>query len=227
VNNIVLGMSKAGPICKGAFSVCSACDRNHWYCSSWCSGEARRRSLCRASRKYKGTQSGREAQCAAQRKYRASLRRRMGAPLVAAQPDGEASPGDKAAEVTVPVVVARWATASELASTAAGAPLPTDPCLPRQTVDSAGMGTRQIRGGRVLWGDGLFSVSHQSSAFSGTSLSPVPQPMAQEVFRHDKTPSRVCRVCGRLITHIIEGYRFPKRRRPGRKLTYDTSRDQS
>ena len=76
-------------------------------------------------------------------------------------------------------MVFRWSTATEPASTASGVPLPNDPCLPSQTVDSTGMGTRQLFGGRVLRVDSSFSVSPQSSAFSATSLSPVPQPMAR------------------------------------------------
>ena len=194
VCGIVLGMAKACPNCKSSFFLCGSCDRNHWYCSAECSEAARRLSMRRSARKYKTTSSGREVQRAAQAKYRASLRRRARSALDAALSLGAVTP-----------ISTTVASSDEGDAGSAG-------CAEQLL---AGPQTMPIVDGYALRVNGAFSVSHQSSAISMPSLLPEPQPMAREDSRHDKT-KRACRVCGRFITHIIEGRRFPKRRRPGR-----------
>lgn len=65
------GLQKACPRCGETFYICTSCDRWHWYCSKFCSAEARRESRREAQRRYRSTDGGREAGRKNQRDYRA------------------------------------------------------------------------------------------------------------------------------------------------------------
>ncbi len=243
MTEIIHGMTGVCPNCMDVFSLCRACNREHWYCSSQCSEVARRLSLCRAARKYKTTEAGRKAQRVAQAKYRAKVRRlaltvskaTASAEVVVpppaiipvvSVPDGVAAASERRAEHGAGTVEGSGTadTEAELPPGAVGpdrlAPVPGG----RQMAVHEAI--RPVDG-RALRVAGSFSVSHHSSAFSETCVPPAPQPVAKEEPSHDRVPRRGCRVCGRLITHIIEGRRFPRRRRLGRRLTHDPYRTQS
>ena len=55
--------------CGAVFSLCSWCDRGNRYCGARCSGEARRRSLQAAGRRYQRTPRGRRCHRHRQNRY--------------------------------------------------------------------------------------------------------------------------------------------------------------
>jgi len=70
----LLGQLKRCPICKKPYYLCHACDRGHWYCSTFCAAKARKLSQKRASQRYRQTDAGRLAHSLAQKRYRRKKR---------------------------------------------------------------------------------------------------------------------------------------------------------
>lgn len=56
--------------CGRLVTICSRCDHGHIYCGRRCSGQARRRTLHEAGRRYQDSRRGRINHAARQRRYR-------------------------------------------------------------------------------------------------------------------------------------------------------------
>ena len=57
--------------CRTAVLICSHCDRGQRYCTTGCAGQARRRSVRAAGRRYQDSLRGRHAHAKRQQRYRA------------------------------------------------------------------------------------------------------------------------------------------------------------
>jgi hypothetical protein len=57
--------------CRTAVLICSHCDRGQRYCTTGCAGQARRRSIRAAGRRYQDRLRGRHAHAKRQQRYRA------------------------------------------------------------------------------------------------------------------------------------------------------------
>lgn len=61
--------------CRTAVLICSHCDRGQRYCTTGCAGQARRRSVRAAGRRYQAGRRGRHAHAERQQRYRARMQK--------------------------------------------------------------------------------------------------------------------------------------------------------
>jgi len=159
--------------CSSWFFICQACDRWHWYCSERCAKQARRCSQRRASRTYRQTDRGREANRKSQKKHRDKVCKeksvshhsygtRPPSSTIGVKPDGQADfeyPGRKELAHDYSTVLSE------------GGPKDLVPHAPSEQEAA--------------------KSSQKAPAVGLASVAPPHQPQA------------ACRVCRRVITHLV------------------------